>query len=392
MLMFQYLPTYLFYVIVMIIMVTWTRFVPTVKFRIKNITVAEIKPIVLPLLIWFLLSALRYGIGRDYIIYWENLDLIKKEYWDYKDPLAYVFSHLIINYNLAYQWFYVVYALCSSIALYYMFKVVDEKDHYLVFLLLFALSFLNYSFNTMRQAVALPIIIYATSFIFRKKILTYALLIGLASFFHYSAMLMLPAYFLGKVKINQMVFYVLLIISFGLFVTQFHLKAVYAIMAKIPQYSHYLGSRHDSVTNLGSGLGFLFKFSSALLVTLFYPLGNSKKEAFCRIFFNFYMFGILLELLFFHIWVLSRITEYFTYFLIVVFPMVWSNFKHQNNKIIILILLLGYFALWSKDILFPNINKCVPYQIFYDFKRGVIKSPYDKYYEIKGLKEIGGDH
>lgn len=79
-----------------------------------------------------------------------------------------------------------------------------SKNIALSFIIFSGLILYHFSFSGLRQSIALAITLFSTFFIFKRKFLIYLGLILLAFFFHKSAIIFLPAYFLYNVTISRM--------------------------------------------------------------------------------------------------------------------------------------------------------------------------------------------
>lgn len=150
------------------------------------------------------LSSVRYGIGIDYSTY--KLIFEKFQHASLGDYWASSSGYEIGNYvliKLGYRLFgntegvFALYAILTIVLL--VAAVNYYKDRVSVGISTLVMFFLFYtgSYNTVRQYLAIAIIIFAYRFIERRELLKYLLFVLLATSIHSTAMIMLFAYFLN---------------------------------------------------------------------------------------------------------------------------------------------------------------------------------------------------
>ncbi|WP_417620213.1 EpsG family protein [Oceanihabitans sediminis] len=151
----------------------------------------------------FLYGAARVDFGNDYasyLNYFEGVKLYGIEFNERMELGFYYLNKLLPSFRSL----LVVQTLLLCIAYYCLFKwYIPAKWAWLGFLLLF----LNPQFNiffmlvAMRNGIAVSIFIISTYFIFKKKLLPFAILIFIAFWFHTSVILYAPiAYLVGNLK------------------------------------------------------------------------------------------------------------------------------------------------------------------------------------------------
>ena len=78
----------------------------------------------------------------------------------------------------------------------------------------FGLLYFSFHFNALKQSVAMIFVIYSFDAIIDRKLLKFLFLLALASVFHYPALVFLPAYWIGNVRLGRNYLILLAVIMF----------------------------------------------------------------------------------------------------------------------------------------------------------------------------------
>lgn len=162
-------------------------------------------------LLILLFTILRYDVGWDYTMYKESI--INNDL-DRYEPLSYmVFStaHTINFYPFAF-------ILFGFVTIFLTKKVIDKysSNTLMSWTVFYAYpQFFLASLSTLRQSLASIIIFYSYKFCAEKKIVPFAICIGIATMFHTSAVVGLLLYPLVRFNINKTVLLAAFILSFG---------------------------------------------------------------------------------------------------------------------------------------------------------------------------------
>lgn len=169
------------------------------------------------------ISTFRWEIGTDWDSYYSNFltanNLGFKSFVEQFSSI-YEFGYVILtglvggftnNYNL-----YLL--IICAIVFYGIYSRIFSvsKLKYTSILALFAFSF-GYMFAVPRQGIAISLIFYSIRYIEEKKKFKFLLMVFIATLFHSSALVFLPAYFIFYRKINfkKFVFILVLFVIFG---------------------------------------------------------------------------------------------------------------------------------------------------------------------------------
>ena len=147
----------------------------------------------------------------------------------------------------------------SSLSLFFFFLFYKGKKEYLPWAIFFAfcIGFVFFMMNGLRQALAITIFALSVKHVTERNLYKFILIVLCASLFHYSALLMLPIYFINYFSRFGYKFWAILIIA-SIFISPFSsfelLKNVFSLLPK--DYSSYL----DIIDTGGSKftMGFLY--------------------------------------------------------------------------------------------------------------------------------------
>ncbi len=154
----------------------------------------------------FGVSGLRHSVGYDYNLYANTyLNFIK---WDMETIAAYrnekgfviplkYFSALVQDYRP----FLIIIAFIISTGVVLYIYLYSEKPYISVSAFLFFGLFFN-SMNFMRQMIAAVIVAFAIKYVKEKCFIRFLIIVLFASTIHISALVMIPVYFMMKIKMN----------------------------------------------------------------------------------------------------------------------------------------------------------------------------------------------
>lgn len=155
--------------------------------------------IVVLLSIFTFVAGVRWNVGVDHHNYLNNYLLYQNTgSFVYNKEIGFqAITQLMAGLDLHYAFYFSFFAFIQILFLYLAFK--DEKYLYPYFGIIIVLGphFLSWM-NGMRQMVVAAAFVYSIKFIIQRNFLAYASVIGLASFMHASAIILLPIYFIPQ--------------------------------------------------------------------------------------------------------------------------------------------------------------------------------------------------
>ena len=125
--------------------------------------------------------------------------------------------------GIDYEVYLLVIALIQSIPLISVLRKYSCSYVLSVFFFVASTDYISWMYNGMRQFIAVTIIFAGATFFFKKKYIPAVLLIVFASFFHQSALIMIPVLFLvqGKAFNKKTIFFMIVVVGIIAFAGQF---------------------------------------------------------------------------------------------------------------------------------------------------------------------------
>lgn len=303
----------------------------------------------------FLFLALRYNYGSDYTAYLELFHKINlnKEISVFDDYWKVETGWILLNRICAPIGFFgmtTILALLNCVVYYKFFKKYVPPKYYWVsvFLYIFDVSYMQIHLTAMRQSLAILIFLFSIDYLYKKDIIRYVLCIILASFFHFSSIILLPVFILGFInfKVSRKAGLVIILSYILLFVFSKDIFPQINLLVNLyfEKYSIYEGA-----AQIGSGLGLVL--TSFLFFVLVYHAKYQDKENLLLFKIGILAFiviplGLLLQLL-------GRVGMYFHPALLVVYPIILSQIKNPLLKILFLLVII-LLALYNFKLFFAD--------------------------------------
>ncbi len=303
------------------------------KYKIKVVFWA-----ILAFLPMFLINALMKNVGTDYGNYYVYYQRIVSGSGQ-EVEITYKLICLLVNkLGLGFQWVYVIYSLMS----YGLLALCIRKysKNYAVSYLMFFLNgyFATLGLHQIRQFTAVMLVFWGFSYIKSHEFLKYLGCVLIATTFHFTAIIMLPFYWiLGKKwKSTAFIMVAIILLPFNLFYTEI---MTWLFATFLPRYLN------TNYTTRGFGVSALF-LGLILLPLLISILYEKVCEEEHTIFKNCMYFSSILVL--FGSWLpeYKRFVYYFFIPSIVYIPTLLESDKNKWRKRIFYVILLGFYAVY----------------------------------------------
>jgi len=298
-------------------------------------------------------SGFRYRIGWDYdnyVLFFNTIEIGDKYVEQSFILLIEIFRWVGLNYQcvfLFYSFFTLLFAYIGS--KYYV-------KNLLLFVCLYALFpfALFHSMSFIRQGVVITIILYSSKYICMRKIKQYIFFVLLAAFIHSSAIVMLPVYFLGRIKLKLQwhIISILISILFSMFDILNPLILKVLEMIGLPRYTTYLILGTGSPLSLGNILFYVLIYIFLIFLFLNYRLINKDEKMILIL--NMCTIMNIFTFLFPFSHALMRVRDFFSIFLIIALVYVFESIRNILKKFlfyqILMILSIGYFFVYINHI------------------------------------------
>lgn len=252
----------------------------------------------------------------------------------------------------------------------------SQKDRmFIAFMFFGSLIFLEV-FNGMRQFVTYLLWINTVIFIVDRQFIKYTLCIVVLYFFHSSAIMLWPLYFIiHKQLINNktilILSYLLVVLLFNKFIDVLSavMDSAYLLVEGTDVIrSQYLQSDEQEKILSRSFLVYLFRFSTFIYIVLTSDKISNKYGKFGVVFFNMTIIGYFLQELAFNMGV-YRINYYFYYNVFVSMALAFiCNFDRINYMIPKFLKVYNYYIillylLWFANCVMKEAGGCAPYEL-----------------------------
>mgnify|MGYP001770686908 CR=1 FL=1 len=295
-----------------------------------------------------LIAGLRpIGLDRDSLNYAAHIKSATEVNFLDKEPAYWLikwFNEVIFYGNI--QTFFLIFAILGVSIKFLSIKRLSKLPFVSVFAYI-SMYFILHEMTQIRAGVASGIFLWSIPDIYKRNFKSFIIKVLFASLFHYSAIVMLPLYFLNPRKINIIYFFLPII---GLFLAYFGLSKIIFlnITNSLPEFLAYKIRLYLSLLELDLHAEihiFNFFYSSLLIIfyfSLYYYVKNKAKFEYDILYvkilslslFIFYFFSFLPILAF-------RISEFLGIILIIFIPNLIFYFK---QKVFILYLSLIHIS------------------------------------------------
>ena len=296
----------------------------------------------IPIIVFSLLSGLRYGVGIDYNSYLELYN-----YWGVFD----------FGYDRLEPAFLAVLSLTNSISpdnpilyfsilgflqIFFIFLAFKERREflpYICFVLIFSGIAMQGFMNGIRQTIAFSIFVYSIRFIIQRKCICYYLCVFVAFLFHKSALLLIPFYFVKYPLFSNVgVQLLLLMVSFMAMMFNPLQSIVSSIddLAILLGYGGYLDISMQSKLIGSASVGmitFVKLFIYALIIVKSVDMKRYFSDNLFNVIYDLFLIGVCFSYLFRGSQLLNRSILYFAYMEIFVMAYVLMYFYKKRNMV-----------------------------------------------------------
>lgn len=262
--------------------------------------------------------------------------------------------------NLSEGYFLLLTSIASIVVVCYFYTIIRLTKNYEIAIFIFiAFGAYTFFFNGARQGIATAICFLALTRLLDRKLVSYLVLIGLATLFHKSALVAIPLYFLARPRFGWRE---ILLILFGVVLISEFLPAAVQIA------ENFIDARYASYGEEEEGGGRVqaaFLLAQGVLLLLLKKQVNDQSGSYERLL-NIYLIGLIPALASIISGVnpsgVLRLTNYFSHTAILLWPMVFLSFRRVETKAIALssfmLVALVYFVLTTF-----HFSDLTPYRI-----------------------------
>lgn len=316
----------------------------------------------------WLISGVRSFVGTDFTAYKNYFDILNYYSLSYHE---YEIGYYLLNYlvRLFTNDAQYLFLITSFIVIFLTTRTLKEYSvSYMLSIFLFITLYFYYnSFNILRQYIAVSIVFYSVRYILRDNSKKYILTILIASLFHNTSLIMIPFYWLLKMKISNIRYFVLFLLSIVLsFITPNLISLISKIIPGLSSYVNYYSEGASA--------------NSVIIITLsilIFSLVNKKNilafDENSKIYINCIFFTLFFAVLSNNNIMFFRVASYFYIFVIILIPICIKVINKRLRPIISLLLIL-MMTIYHYYLLSSNTGGVLPYYVNLDFINGI--NPY----------------
>ena len=368
------LQSVFFYIIIFFISIYFMKKVENCyikKEKIKNVTTKILFFSIIAIGIPIIISAIRYQVGTDYNNYIDYYIFYSKlNFTEAIKDANELLSILIVKFAYLFREPQIVFAIFAFLTIFVFYRAILTKKEKISITLMFALYlflYYMYSLNIMRQMLAVSIVLYAYKYIIKHDFKRFLLCIIIAMFFHTTALLFLPFYFLCPkegVESKKLVTIIRVIVIILVLVMILNYDATIGLISSISGFERF--ASYTNTTVQGENKQIIIN-SFVLIVLLIFqrPLKKYSKENEMYLF--LYFVGYILTLLGFISPYAKRMALYFNIseiYLLATLPQITKN---KEQKLFVTVLILIYAILMFVISTYTlNIGEIIPYQTIFN--------------------------
>lgn len=301
------------------------------------------KSFFLPLVALSLFAAIRsYRVGTDSGTYTRhfrsNLNIYNFEFEKGVELGYQILEYILLRLEADYFWLFLI---TGIIVVYcYLTTIKKYSVNYIFSIFLFiTLGVYTFFFNGLRQGLGMAIFVLATPYLLERRFIPYLVICICASFFHTSALFMLPFYFLVNLRIKPL-YKVLATFLGSLVVSRFLIN-----------YIATTNVRYESYTEVSEEAGGLLTlgFYTILMLFIYFIIRLYRiRDEYTIKLFTFYAVGVVFIIPVAMLGTMAsgpqRLITYFTWTLILILPVMFRKINNIYITSLAVVLFLAYFV------------------------------------------------
>ncbi|WP_226038102.1 EpsG family protein [Aquibacillus saliphilus] len=208
------------------------------------------------------------------------------------------------------------------------------------------------SMNGIRQVLAAAILFIGTKYLIEGNFFKYSLIVVLASFIHQSALILLPIYFLVRLKAWSKATVALVIFSFFI--------ALGFDRFSVLLFSAIEGSQYGGYQDFNEGGASILRVVVDAVPIVIAYLGRNKLKKIwpdSDYIVNMALVGMVFMIIATQNWIFARFSIYFDLYQLILISWIIKIFREKDQKLIYLVIIVCYFAYYFyENVITLNIN------------------------------------
>ena len=279
------------------------------------------------------IAGFRDMIGQDYPQYVERLKYIE-ELSLFNEPSFTLLAILVKETDFSHVFFFLIMSIITLIPI-YKFYYSSKFPLYSIFIfLLFPGCGYLQTFNLVRQFAAIAISLYAFKYVINRDLMKFLLITFVAFLFHFSAIFLIPLYYIVNLKVRNWILVLSIIAS--LLISKLDISLT-SIVLLIPGYESYY---YNQISNESSTVVLI------LNAFMIYIILNKKlfvKDQADNVFLNYTVIGIVL----YNLSIISEVFMRLSLYGLIYIPITLTLpfIKQTNGTIVYKVTIIIFFIL-----------------------------------------------
>jgi len=306
----------------------------------------------------FLVSALRYNVGTDYLSYRYLFTAINTG-MRYREiePIYLLLNKIVYWLGGNSQW---VFAVCAAIIVYLIaISSFDESSSPGFSLVLFVLTnYYFYSLNAVRQMTGMAFLVFSIRYIRKRELFKFSIFVFIAAGFHSSCLVFLIAYLLPKVDISLVT---IIVVTILIVILRTPMQQAIIRIVENTKYAHYV-----NLTDSETSIAIITLSISAIIVALA-MIFDDKGEKY-KVYYNMEIISLWLAILGNVVPWMHRIQRIFELPVIIFLPLIVDKIENPYLRAGAKICIISCYAvLCYYRIAILGYQDCLPYQTVFNY-------------------------
>lgn len=288
---------------------------------------------------------------QNYADYFNGYGIEVFDMYHISEPIYLLIQYIVARIGLHYESLVFLYMFVTLSALFYFAMKISTKP-IVVILCYYLLYFYFYSFNTIRQALAMVFVLFAIYYLERDNKKNFFIFSLIAMLSHTTAIISFVVLLIKRIKLSNRAFAFCTLATFVIGITPIVKFAVSSFFSFLPGYLYSYIVDYDS-RELG------FSLSRCMLTLYCFALLRLSKRS--SLYIKVFAFGICLLNLFAFQPIAARIAQFFTISQIAIIPNLYNLIKKRKYYYPLKWASYAYMFILFVYLLSGNVGEVCPY-------------------------------
>lgn len=226
--------------------------------------------------------------------------------------------------------------------------ILQYSENPLLSILSYFTFLFGYSIGIFRQMIAISIVLLGTKYIWERKLIKYLITVGIAMTFHTTAIIVLPLYWICRIKLENKLKWIFA----GEVICFFFARALVLLAVRlVPMYSGYVSGIYDVQ---GGSYAMLILLNIVMIAGFILEKNKENRENLTlRMSVNAVVIAVFLQIVGYSMGIFGRIVPYYSIYLIILIPFLLNRYFRKNivsvhvMGVVVLVALFCFFTVGS---------------------------------------------